>query len=107
MVAAKALGMNAEVFQRILLFLNPVIGQSVRAGFELSAFFDELNPAAAEHMLTIWRTTGGHVVRRPTFMYLSTGMTSATARARRRRGTRRVAEHRDGRPARFKSNDRR
>ena len=31
-VAAKALGMTAAVLQRILLFLNPVIGQSVEAG---------------------------------------------------------------------------
>jgi uncharacterized protein (DUF2336 family) len=60
-VAAKALGMNAEMLQRILLCLNPIIGQSVARVFELSRLFDELNPAAVHRMLTIWRAT---VVRR-------------------------------------------
>jgi uncharacterized protein (DUF2336 family) len=60
-VAAKALGMNTEMLQRILLCLNPVIGQSVARVFELSRLFDELNPAAVHRMLTIWRAT---VVRR-------------------------------------------
>ncbi len=56
-VAAKALGMSAEMLQRILLFLNPVIGQSVERVFELSRLFSELDPAAVHRMLTIWRTT--------------------------------------------------
>lgn len=54
-VAAKVLGMKADVLQRILLFLNPVVGQSVRHIFELCQLYSELSPAAAEHMLTIWR----------------------------------------------------
>ena len=53
-VAAKGLGMGAETFQRILLFLNPVIGQSVDRVFELANLFDELHPTAAERMLAIW-----------------------------------------------------
>jgi uncharacterized protein (DUF2336 family) len=56
-VAAKALGMQAEVLQRILLFLNPVIGQSAQLLYDLSRLFDELNPVAADRMLSIWRTT--------------------------------------------------
>jgi hypothetical protein len=55
-VAAKALGMQGAVLQRILLFLNPVIGQSVERVYQLSGLFDELKPAAAHHMLAIWRT---------------------------------------------------
>ena len=35
-VAAKALGMKAAVIQRILLFLNPVIGQSAQRIYELT-----------------------------------------------------------------------
>jgi hypothetical protein len=54
-VAAKALGMTAAVLQRILLFLNPSVGQSVARVYELASLFDELTPAAAERMLTIWR----------------------------------------------------
>jgi len=53
-VAAKGLGMGAETFQRILLFLNPVIGQSVDRVFELATLFDELHPSAADRMLAIW-----------------------------------------------------
>ena len=56
-VAAKALGIKATVFQRILLFLNPVIGQSAQRIYELTSLFEELDPATAERMLAIWRTT--------------------------------------------------
>lgn len=54
-VAARALGMTAAVFQRILLFLNPAVGQSVARVYDLARLFDELTPAAAERMLVIWR----------------------------------------------------
>jgi len=57
-VAAKALGIKAAVFQRILLFLNPVIGQSAHRIYELTSLFEELNPSTAERMLAIWQTTG-------------------------------------------------
>jgi uncharacterized protein (DUF2336 family) len=58
-VAAKALGMTAAVLQRILLFLNPAVGQSVARVYDLARLFDDLAPAAAERMLTIWRQSGG------------------------------------------------
>jgi uncharacterized protein (DUF2336 family) len=54
-VVAKVLGMKTEVVQRILLFLNPVVGQSVLRIFELCQLYGELSSAAAEHMLTIWQ----------------------------------------------------
>lgn len=54
-VAAKALGMKAAVLQRILLFLNPAIGQSVQRVYDLAQLFDELSREGAEHMLAIWR----------------------------------------------------
>lgn len=54
-VAAKVLGMKTEVLQRVLLFLNPVVGQSVSRIFELCQLYGELSSAAAEHMLTIWQ----------------------------------------------------
>jgi hypothetical protein len=57
-VAAKALGMKAAVLQRILLFLNPAIGESIERVYDLARLFDELMPAAAERMVTIWRTAG-------------------------------------------------
>ena len=58
-VAARALGMTAAVLHRILLFLNPAIGQSVERVYDLARLYDELAPAAAERMLTIWRQAGG------------------------------------------------
>jgi uncharacterized protein (DUF2336 family) len=57
-IAAKALGMTAAVLQRILLFLNPAIGQSVARVHDLARLFDELKPEAAEGMVAIWRKTG-------------------------------------------------
>jgi hypothetical protein len=54
-VAAKALGMNGAVLQRVLLFLNPAVGQSVERVYDLARLFDDLTPVAAERMLAIWR----------------------------------------------------
>jgi len=56
-VAAKALGMKAAVLQRVLLFLNPAVGQSVQRVYDLAQLFDELTREAAERMLSIWRGT--------------------------------------------------
>lgn len=53
--AAKALGIRAAVLQRILLFLNPAIGQSVERVFDLAVLYDEISVAAAMHMVTLWR----------------------------------------------------
>jgi hypothetical protein len=54
-VAARALGITAAVLQRILLFLSPAIGQSVERVYDLARLFDDLVPAAAQRMHTIWR----------------------------------------------------
>ncbi|MFA6266599.1 MAG: DUF2336 domain-containing protein [Pseudolabrys sp.] len=54
-VIAKALGIKAAVLQRILLFLNPAIGQSVQRVFDLATLYDEISMTAAMHMVSIWR----------------------------------------------------
>lgn len=54
-IVAKALGMKAAVLQRILLFLNPAVGESIERVYDLANLFDELTPVAAERMLAIWR----------------------------------------------------
>lgn len=54
-VAAKALGMGAAALQRVLLFLDPAIGQSIRRVYDLAQLFDEITPQAASQMTTIWR----------------------------------------------------
>lgn len=55
LVAVKALGMPAPVFQRVLMFLNPSIGQSVQRVFELSQLYEDMQPTAVERMVAIWK----------------------------------------------------
>jgi hypothetical protein len=64
-VAAKSLGMKAAVLQRILLFVNPSVGQSVQRVYELADLFDALPREAAERMLTIWRGDAAAPVQKP------------------------------------------
>jgi hypothetical protein len=54
-VAARALAMPADVFQRILMFLNPEIGQSVQQVYDLADLFVDLPQDSALHLVTIWR----------------------------------------------------
>jgi hypothetical protein len=54
-VSAKALAMPTDVFQRILMSLNPAIGQSVERVFELSDLFLDLPLSSALHLVAIWR----------------------------------------------------
>lgn len=54
-VSAKALAMPTDVFQRILMSLNPVIGQSVEMVFQLSDLFLGLPLPSALHLVAIWR----------------------------------------------------
>jgi hypothetical protein len=55
-IAAKALGMPSPALQRILLLLNPAVGQSVERVYELSALYEEISAATAESMIAIWRS---------------------------------------------------
>ena len=64
-VAAKALGMQAPVLQRILLFLDPAVGQSVARVHDLARLFDEITPGAAMRMLAIWRRAGAAAAAQP------------------------------------------
>jgi hypothetical protein len=52
--AAKALGMPAPVFQRVLIFL-PAFGQSVTSVYRLSRLYDRLSERSALIMLAAWR----------------------------------------------------
>src|SRR6266699_3302548 len=54
-VAAKALRAPRAVLERILLFVNPVIGQSVQRVHELATRYDEISPGAAQHLVAIWQ----------------------------------------------------
>jgi hypothetical protein len=54
-VAAHALGMPLAVLQRILMFLNPAIGHSVRRIYELSDLYEQVTPSAAHRLAATWR----------------------------------------------------
>jgi hypothetical protein len=56
-IVARALGMTRTVLERVLLLLNPAIGQSVERVYGLAALHDEITAATAESMLAIWRGT--------------------------------------------------
>lgn len=55
LVASRALAMPSEIFQRILMFLNPEIGQSVQRVYELADLFFELPQDSALYLVSIWR----------------------------------------------------
>lgn len=54
-VAVKAIGMPADVLQRVLLFLNPVVGQSVQRVYNLSKLYEEISESAALRMIALWQ----------------------------------------------------
>ena len=53
--ALKALGMPGEVFQRVLLFLNPARGSSVMDVYRLSRLYEVIELRSALIMLAAWR----------------------------------------------------
>jgi hypothetical protein len=55
-VAGRALAMPSEVFQRILMFLNPETGQSVQKVYDLADLFLDLPQDSALHLLSVWRS---------------------------------------------------
>jgi Uncharacterised protein conserved in bacteria (DUF2336) len=53
--AAKALDMPSDVFQRVLMFLNPEFGSSVNNVYRMSRLYDRLSERSALIMLAAWR----------------------------------------------------
>jgi hypothetical protein len=64
LAVAHALAMPPDVLQRILLCLNPAIGQSVLRVYELSKLYEELNPQSAARLIGLWQAA--HPVQRAT-----------------------------------------
>lgn len=54
-VVAKALQAPRAVLERILLFVNPRIGQSVQRVYELATRYDEISTRAALCLVAIWQ----------------------------------------------------
>jgi hypothetical protein len=57
-VVARALGMRSETLQRILMFLNPRIGQSAETVYRLNTLFHEVSAAACAHLVDSFRDAG-------------------------------------------------
>jgi hypothetical protein len=53
--AAKAMELPADVLQRILLFMNPRVGQSVDRVYELAGLYADITVGAALRLIGIWR----------------------------------------------------
>ena len=58
-VAAKAMDLPADVLQRMLLFINPRVGQSVQRVYQLAELYGEISVEAARRMVSIWRGADG------------------------------------------------
>jgi hypothetical protein len=102
-VVARAIGLKGEVLQRILLCLNPVIGQSTRQVYELSRLFDEISPASAEYMLGIWRTsTRRHSIHASVYWNDERSGPRSSTKPTSHRGAAKSEEHR----LRYRSNER-
>jgi hypothetical protein len=54
-VAAKAMELPSDVLQRVLLFMNPHVGQSVDRVNELAELYRDISADAARRLLAIWR----------------------------------------------------
>ena len=64
-VVAKALRAPRAVLERILLFVNPRIGQSVQRVYELATRYDEISTQAAQHLVAIWQDAGPREQEQP------------------------------------------
>jgi len=53
--AAKAMELPSDVLQRILLFMNPRVGQSVDRVYELAGLYADITVDAARRLIGIWR----------------------------------------------------
>jgi uncharacterized protein (DUF2336 family) len=62
LVAAKALGMPIDMFLRILLLLNPMIGKSLVRVFGLAKLYDALSREAALRLVASLRSAGARNV---------------------------------------------
>jgi len=80
-VAAKALALPSDVLQRMLLFVNPHIGQSIERVYELAGLYGEITVDAARRMIAILRDADPAEYRPP--RYESPAWRNAAENARR------------------------
>jgi hypothetical protein len=71
-VATKAIGLAPDAVQRILLFINPVIGRSISRVYELATLFELIEAQAAHALIGIWRAADPPQVKRSIKAHKST-----------------------------------
>ena len=49
------MALPADVLQRMLLFMNPRVGQSVDRVYQLAALYEDITAEAACHLVEIWQ----------------------------------------------------
>lgn len=102
-IAAKSLGMPEPVLQRILLLLDPAIGQSIDRVYGLAQLSEDLSPQTAAHMVAIWRGSAARPRAAHEPVYWDDERRSASQRSPHRREN---SAQRDPRPRRSKRPDR-
>jgi uncharacterized protein (DUF2336 family) len=65
LIAAKALAMPSVALQRILIFLNPIIGESVQRVFDLASLYERVSADAAHRIIASLRGREPVRARRP------------------------------------------
>lgn len=62
---ARALDITTETVERVLLFLKPTIGRSVRLVYELVTLFEEIEIEAALTLVELWRAAEPRMLQTP------------------------------------------
>ena len=128
LIAAKALGMPSVTLQRILMFIDPAIGESVQRVFDLASLYERVSADAAHKIIASLRGREPVRARRPHIAQCTTTTRQRAGGAARSRGVplppsrrrrpapsqRRVnarcdrgsAAHRDPRPQQSRGRDR-
>lgn len=93
LVAAKALAMPPVVLQRVLMFIDPAIGESIRQVFDLAGLYERLSADAAHQIVASLRGQEPAQVRRPA--HRSMYYDDEATRSRRGSATRQPAAARE------------
>jgi len=96
-VVAKALRAPRAVLERILLFVNPRIGQSVQRVYELANRYDEISTEAALRLVAIWQDAEPRMQDAPRQQTAARRPADA-ARPASALAARRPLDHREARP---------
>ena len=90
LVAAKALAMPPVVLQRVLMFIDPAIGESVAKVFDLAAFYERMSADAAHKIIDSVRGREPVRARKPQPQHRPMYYDDESGRSRRAGATRRV-----------------